>query len=171
MHATPDDMKNLRHQLGHGSIQRAYRALISYMANLRTHFRTKYPKYSVSGLYHSYLDLTYFAYASPALKRRRLKIAIVFNYAPFRFEAWLSGRNRQVLLKHWDLFKNSRWSEYRLVEPTATGVDSIVESTLAEETDFTDLDSLTAAIDKNAAKFTRDMEAFLSRRQTKSRAA
>jgi hypothetical protein len=57
------------------------------------------------------------------------------------------------------------------VEPTATGVDSIVESTLAEETDFTDLDSLTAAIDKNPAKFTRDMEAFLSRRQTKSRAA
>jgi hypothetical protein len=34
-----------------------------------------------------------------------LKIAIVFDYAAFGFEAWLAGRNRQVQRKYWQLFR------------------------------------------------------------------
>lgn len=66
------------------------------MMDLRIHFKNRYPNYSISGLYQGYLDMTYFAIVPPALKQRDLKIAIVFNYDAFRFEAWLAGTNRQV---------------------------------------------------------------------------
>ena len=68
---------------------------------------------------------------------RSLKIAIVFNYEAFRFEAWLSAANRQVQRKYWELFRNSQWADYRVVKP-ATGVDSILECDLASDPDFGD---------------------------------
>jgi hypothetical protein len=43
--------------------------------------------------------MTYFAVVPPSLKRRARKIAIVFNYEAFRFEAWLSATNRQLQRK------------------------------------------------------------------------
>jgi len=110
-----------------------------------------------------YLDMSYFALVPPSFKRRRLKIAIVFNFSAFRFEAWLSGANRQVLQKYWDLVKDARWPEYRLVPPR-TWADSIVEYDLVSSPDFADVQSLTRLIEKKVAKFTNDMERFLSRR-------
>jgi hypothetical protein len=156
------DMTHLRNQLQDGSFQHAYRALLGYMADLRTQFKMRYPNYSVTGLYQGYLDMSYFALVPPSFKRRRLKIAIVFNYDAFRFEVWLSGANRQVLQKYWDLVKDRRWPEYRLVPPT-TWADSIVEYDLASNPDFADLQSLTRIIEKNVAKFINDMERFISR--------
>ena len=162
------DMNELRKQLRSGSIQKAYRALLGYMMDLRKHFQIGYPDYSVSGLYQGYLDMTYFAVVPPSLKRHGLKIAIVFNYGSFRFEAWLAGSNRQVQRKYWELFKDTPWAEYRVVAP-AIGVDSIVECNLAEHFDFRDPDTLTSDIEKKAAKFTDDIERFLSRHESKSR--
>jgi hypothetical protein len=168
MQSIQEDINALRRQLRSGSIQKAYRALLGYMMGLRTHFKNRYPTYSVSGLYQGYLDMTYFAIVPPSFKHRHLKIAVVFNYAAFRLEAWLAGRNRQVQRKYWKLFRNSRWSEYRVVTP-GTGVDSIIECNLAEEFDFADLDTLTAAMEKKAVKFINDIERFLCDHETKSR--
>ncbi|MFC2043191.1 DUF7000 family protein [Chloroflexota bacterium] len=160
-----EDMNELRGQLGTGAIQKAYRALLGYMMDLRTRFKNKYPTYSISGLYQGYMDMTYFAIVPPSLKHHDLKIAIVFNYEAFRFEAWLAGTNRQVQRKYWELFRDSRWTEYRVVTP-AKGVDSIIECNLAEGFDFGDLDSLTANIEENVAEFIDDVERFLSDNET-----
>jgi len=100
MHSIEEDMIELRRQLGKGSIQRAYGALLSYMMGLRTHFANKY---AVSDLYQGYMDMTYFALFPASLKRRDLKVAIVFNYAAFRFEAWLAASNRKVQRQYWEL--------------------------------------------------------------------
>jgi hypothetical protein len=105
--------------------------------------------------------MTYFAIVPPSLKHRNLKIAIVFNYEGFRFEAWLSGTNRQVQRKYWELFRDSGWTEYRVVTP-AKGVDSIIECNLAENFDFGDLDCLTAGIEENTVKFINNVEKFFS---------
>ena len=126
MHSIRKDMQEFHGQLRNGAIQRAYRALLSYMMELRIHFKGKYPDSSVSALYQGYMDMTYFAVSPPSLKQRDLKIAIVFNYEAFRFEAWLSGRNRSVNRKYWETFKVRKWPAYRVVTP-AKGVDSIVE--------------------------------------------
>jgi len=165
MHSIREDMDEFRGQLRNGSIQKAYYALLSYMMGLRTHFQKKYPGYALSGLYQGYMDMTYFAILPPSLKQRGLKIAIVFNYEAFRFEAWLSGANRQVQRKYWELFSDSRWTAYRVVTP-AKGVDSIIECNLAEDFDFGDLDSLTASIEENAVEFIDDVERFLSDHET-----
>jgi len=161
MHAINTDMQELRRQLAKGSIQKAYRALLSYMLGLRAHFMQGYPDFVVSGLYQGYLDMTYFALVPPSLKPRGLKIAIVFNYSAFRFEAWLAGRDRKVQRQYWELFKGSQWPEYRVVAP-ATGVDSIVECDLARDFDFSDPGALTSRIETVTAAFIGDMERFLS---------
>jgi hypothetical protein len=158
-------MNELREQLRTGAIQKAYRALLAYMTDLRTHFKNRYPSYSISGLYQGFMDMTYFAIVTPSLKNRDLKIAIVFNYEAFRFEAWLSGTNRQVQRKYWELIRDSRWTEYRVVTP-AKGVDSIIECNLVEYFDFGDLDSLTASIEENTVKFIDNVERFLSGHET-----
>jgi len=155
------DMQELQRQLQSGSIQRAYRGLLRFMTDLRTHFRSRYPTYSVSGLYQGYFDMTYFALVPPSLATRGLKIAIVFNYGAFRFEAWLAAANRRVQRQYWELLKDTRWAACRVVTP-APGVDAIIECDLADGFDFDDLDALTAAIEKKAARFTKDVERALS---------
>jgi hypothetical protein len=160
MHSMQEDMVELRRQLGKGSIQKAYGALISYMMNLRTHFGNNYGDAAVSGLYQGYMDMTYFALFPPSLKRRDLKVAIVFNYDAFRFEAWLAARNRKVQRQYWELFRDSQWNEYRVVVPTR-GIDSIVECDLASDFDLGDPDTLTARIETATAAFVDDIERFL----------
>ena len=54
MHSIHGDMEELRKQIGKGSIQKAYRVLLSYMMGLRTHFADKYGDPVVSGLYQEF---------------------------------------------------------------------------------------------------------------------
>ena len=161
MHAIRKDLEQLHGQLENGAIQRAYRALLSFMMGLRTRLKNKHPDFSVSALYQGYMDMTYFAISPPSLKRRDLKIAIVFNYEAFRFEAWLAGRNRGVNRQYRELLKDRKSPPYRFVAP-AKGVDSIVECDLARGFDLDDPDTLTKTIETGAAAFIEDIEGFLS---------
>lgn len=162
MHSILKDMEELHQQLRNGAIQRAYRALLSYMMALRTHFKKKYTDSSISALYQGYMDMTYFAISPPSLKQRDLKLAIVFNYEAFRFEAWLVGRNRRVNRQYWGLFKDRKWPAYRLVKPSK-GVDSIVECDLAQNFDLSDTDALTTNIETGTCAFIEDIEGGLSK--------
>jgi hypothetical protein len=164
MPSIQENIEELRRQLRKGAIQKAYRALLSYMMELRTHFVDKYGERAVSGLYQGYMDMTYFALFPPSLKRRDLKVAIVFNYAAFRFEAWLVARNRKIQGQYWELFKDSHWTEYRVVTP-AVGIDSIVECDLAKDFDFGDPDAMTLRIENDTAAFIANIERFLSKHQ------
>jgi len=95
------------------------------------------------------------------LKKRKLKIAVVFVHETFKFEVWLAGVNKNIQAKYWELIKVSGFSKYRL--PTTTkGADSIVEHVLAENPDFGDLDALTRQIEKGTLMFIKDIEGFLS---------
>jgi hypothetical protein len=165
MRSIQEDMSELRMQLKSGAIQKAYRALLSYMLDLRTRFKNRYPGYTVSGLYQGYMDMTYFAIVPPSLKQRDLKLAIVFNFDAFRFEAWLAAANRQVQRKYWELVREGRWTGYRIVTP-AKGIDSIIECDLADDFDFGDLDCLTASIEKHVVRFIAEIEKFLSEHET-----
>ena len=164
MHSIQKDMEELKRQLEKGSIQKAYAALLSYMMGLRTHFVNKYGDPAVSSLYQGYMDMTYFAVFPPFLKSHDLKVAIVFNYEAFRFEAWLSARNRKVQQQYWKLFKDSQWTGYRIVTP-ARGIDSIVECDLVKQIDFSDPESLTSRITLITAEFIDNIERFISEHQ------
>lgn len=154
-------MQEYRNQLENGHIQKAYRGLMGYIRDLRTHFKNKYPEYSVSGIYQGYMDMTYFSFSPESLKHRKLKVAIVFIHETFRFEVWLAGSNKKVQNEYWKLFKESDWNKYHI--PTSIkGIDSIVEYILVEDPDFNDLDALTEQIEIGALKFIDDVENFLS---------
>jgi hypothetical protein len=151
-----------RAQLAKGAIQKAYRGLMTYIMDLRTHLKTKYPDYFVSGsIYYGYMDMTYFSFFPESLKQRNLKIAIVFIHESFRFEAWLAGYNKQVQSEYWRLFRTSGWNLYPIV-PTTKGVDSIIECLLVDDPDFRDPEALTGQIESTALKFIQDVESFLS---------
>jgi hypothetical protein len=130
---------------------------------LRTYFNKKYPDYIVSGsIYYGYMDMTYFSFFPESLKRRKLKVGIVFIHESIRFEAWLFGYNKQIQYKYWKLVKESGWKKYR-IPSTTKGADSIIEHILVDNPDFSDLDALTKQIERGTLKFIKDVENFLSK--------
>jgi hypothetical protein len=163
MDSFQEHMNEYREQLKKGAIKEAYRGLMDYFMSLKLYFKNKYPDYYVSGnVYCGYMDMTYFSFFPESLKRRKLKIAIVFIHVTFRFEVWLAGYNKNVQAKYWRLIKDSNWNKYRL-PLTTKGVDSIIEHVLVDNPDFSDLNALTKQIENGTLKFITDVEAFLSK--------
>jgi hypothetical protein len=153
-------MNEYRKQLEKGDIQKAYRGLMEFIMDLRTHLQRKYPDHFVSAIYYGYMDMTYFSFTPATLKEHKLKAAIVFNYDAFRFEVWLAGVNKSVQDKYWELFRESGWDKYRVV-PSTKGADSIIEHVLVEDPKFSDLEALTKQIEKEVLRFIGDVEGFL----------
>ena len=163
MGSFPESMKEYKKQLKRGYIQEAYQGLMEFYRDLRSHFKNKYPGYSVSGsIYYGYMDMTYFSLFPENMKRRKLKIAIVFVHDKYRFEVWLSGSNRNVQTKYWELLKESDWHKYHLA-PNPRVVDYVIDHILINNPDFSDLDALTRQIERGTLEFIRDVEGFLSR--------
>ena len=144
-----------------GVIPEAYKGLMDYIMELRTYLKKKYPNYFVSGsIYYGYMDMTYFSFFPESLKRRKLKIGIVFIHETCRFEVWLFGYNKQVQTKYWKLIKESGWNKYR-IPISIKGIDSIIEYNLVDNPDFSDLNILTKKIETNTLNFIKDVENFL----------
>ncbi len=157
-------MKDYREQLQKGAIQIAYRGLMDYMLALRANFQKNHPEFEVQGnIYFGYMDMTYFAIFPPELKQRKLKVAIVFLHEAFRFEAWLSGANRQVQVDYSNLIREKGWSKYPLTANPKSS-DSILEHILVADSDFSDLDSLTKDIESGTIKFIGDLQKFSRKR-------
>ena len=154
-------MMEYKKQLEKGIIKEAYRGLMEYFMGLRAYFKNKYPDYYVSGsIYQGYMDMTYFSFFPESFKRRKLKIAIVFIHDTCAFEVWLAGYNKKVQTKYWKLIKDSKWNKYR-VPSTTKDTDSIIESVLNSNPDFSDLEKLTKQIEQGTLKFIKDVENFL----------
>jgi hypothetical protein len=152
-----------RKQMEKGTIQKAYRGIMEFILELRTHFKNKYPDYIVSGnIYYGYLDMTYFSFFPQSLKERNLKIAIVFLHDTIRFEVWLAGYNKEVQTQYWQMFKKGNWNKYPLAQ-SVKGVDYIINHTLLDNPDFDDPLALTQQIEKETLKFINDIEEFLSK--------
>lgn len=162
MESFNESMIEYRSQLEKGVISKAYKGLMEYMLELRTHFQNGHPDYSVpGGIYFGYMDMTYFSVLPQPLKDRKLKIAIVFLHEAFRFEVWLAAVNKQVQTQYWKRFKESGWEQYRLVS-SPQGADSILESVLVDNPDFGDLKALTQQIEAGTQQFIADIEGFLA---------
>ena len=155
-------MEEYKKEMKKGTIRNAYKGLMEYIMDLRTHLQNKYPEHFVSSLYYGYMDMTYFSFSPDSLKDRKLKIAIVFIHDTVRFEVWLSGQNKQIQKEYWKLIKESNWDRYTVV-PTTGGVDSIIEHVLIDNPDFSDLDNLTNQIEEGTLKFICDVEEFLGK--------
>jgi len=153
-------MVEYKQQLEKGLIQQAYRGLMDYFSALRAYFQKNFPDYEISGyIYSGYMDMTYFAVIPASLKQRKLKVAIVFLHEAFRFEVWLSGYNRQVQVKYWQLIRESGWNKYRLVA-NPLKADAVIEQTIMEFPDFSDQVALTRQIEHETMAFIKNIEEF-----------
>ncbi len=160
MASLQESMQEYKRQLKEGQIQQAYRGLMDYIAELRTQIQKHFPEDEVSGsIYFGYMDMTYFAVIPTSLKQRKLKIAIVFLHEAFRFEVWLSGYNRQVQAKYWQLIRDSGWNKYHLVADPLKA-DSIIEHVLVQDPDFSDLAALTEQIAAGTKEFIINIQGF-----------
>ena len=152
-----------KNQLAKGYIKQAYKGLMEYIMDLRTHFKNKYPEYFVSSsIYFGYMDMSYFAFFPESIKSRMLKIAVVFIHNTCAFEVWLVGYNRNIQKQYWKLFTESNWNKYHISSP-AKGVDSIIDHVIVDNPDFSDLDTLTMQIENGTLNFIEDIENFLSK--------
>jgi hypothetical protein len=106
------------------------------------------------------MDMTYFAVGPPVFKPLGLKVAVVFLHDAFRFEAWLSAVNKGAQEKYWEQLKAISDRPYRLV-PSVHGYDSILETILADEPDFVDLDGLTRKIEIETIAFITSLKKLL----------
>jgi hypothetical protein len=163
MPAFQQQINEYRKQLEKGIIKAAYRGLMEYFDGLRLYLQKKYPDYFLSGnVHYGFMDYTYFYFFPKTLKQKKLKIVILFIHDTFRFEVWLSGYNKKVQTKYWKLFKQNNWSKYHLASTTKE-VDSIIDYTLIDNADFSDLEALTKKIETGTLKFIEDIETFLSK--------
>jgi hypothetical protein len=155
-------MREFKVLLQKGTLQQAYQGLAAYFRELRAHFENSYPDYDVPGsIYYGYLDMTYFAVIPQSLGKRGLKIALVFNYTLFRFEAWLSARNKKLQQDYWEKIRDSGWDRYTLAASTR-GSDHIISCILENDPDFSEQEALTANIESRTLDFIHDVEGFLA---------
>lgn len=167
MENLPDLISEYRRQMQIGAVSRAYRAIMDYMLELRGHLARNHPDYITSGnLYFGYMDMTYFAFISPALAKLKLKPAVVFIHASASFEIWLAAANKQVQVQYWNLFREQGFDCYPLLNDLR-GEDAIIIHPIAAEPNFADLTALTEQIERETLRFITEIELFLAAKISK----
>lgn len=154
-------IQEYNHQLKQGDIQKAYKGIMTFMTGLSSYLQGKYPDHTAGALYFGYMDMTYFPFTPEELKRRRLKIAIVYLHEQNRFEAWLSGSNKAVQGEYIQLLSRKPSNQYTLSK-VLPGVDSIIESLIVEHPDFDHQEDLKREIEQAVAAFTKDITILLT---------
>lgn len=123
------------------SFRTAYRAIVSFLSELKRCLEKQYPDYHAGAFYPGYLDMSYFSLTPPSLHKRSLKIAVVYLHESARFELWLSGVNRKVQSEYRRRLRGLPLDSFMCSEE-APGVDSILVAPLAEHPDFDHPDEL-----------------------------
>jgi hypothetical protein len=159
MSSLGDDIREYTTQLSKGQIQRAYKGIMAFMAELKAGLERKYPHFAVSALYFGYMDMTYFAFTPPELKKQRLKIAIVYLHEECRFELWLAASNRQTQAEYVALLSQRELGGFTLSPP---GVDAIIAAPIDGQPDFGHIDELKAQIEAGTIAFAQDIVRVLA---------
>ena len=145
-----------RDQLSKGYLQKAYKAIMTFMSGLSSYLEKKYPSHTVSTLYFGYMDMTYFAFTPPVIKNKKLKIAIVYLHEQGRFEVWLGAINRKIQAEFIELLSSRDTGTYKLssIKP---GVDSIIAKVIVASPDFDNPEELKIQIEKEVTGFINDI--------------
>ena len=164
MESINESIKEYAAQLSKGRIQKAYKGIMTFMSELRSYLESRYPDYTVGGLYFGYMDMTYFAFTPADLKNKKLKIAVVYLHEKGVFEVWLAGDNRKIQAEYIALMSSENIGIYKLSQ-VIPGVDSIIELTLVEKPDFDHPEALKMQIEKKTMAFVKDIISILDEPQ------
>ena len=144
-----------------GEIQLDYHELINYMKELRAFFYKEYDSYFKLGkVYQGNPDYSYFSLTTAELKKQKLKFVIILNHKMMRFSICLSGQNKSIRKKYWEMFKGSDWNKYHLAESINNSL-SIMDHTIVEKPDFNHRKLLTDQIETASMKFINELKEIL----------
>lgn len=88
-------------------LEKSYQEFIRLFRFIRIELEKNMTQYKFqSNIVENGMDYSYFQLTDEELKKTGLKIAIVFVHKTFQFEVWLSGYNRKVQCKYYELFKD-----------------------------------------------------------------
>jgi len=125
-----------------GELQKTYQDLVGIVQNLRTEFSKKYKgEFSIANVLHGYIDFTYFYLQNDYLRKKKLKLAIVFNHKNANFELWLLGQTKDVQILYWRKLREVKW-----VNEEAMPEYSIFETPLLLAPDFDSSTKLSESI-------------------------
>ena len=138
-----------------------YHELINYMKELRAFFEKGYDTYfKLGNIYQGNPDFSYFSLTTPELKKQKLKFVIILNHKMLNFSICLSGQNKSIRKRYWEMFKNSDWNKYHLAESINNSL-SIVDHTIVENPDFDNRIILTEQIETESLKFINELREIL----------
>lgn len=138
-----------------------YRELVLYMKALKTFFHKEYDAdFSVGKLNQSSPDFTYFSLTPNDFKKEKLKFVIILNHKNMSFEICLSGRNKSIRKKYWEIFKDSDWDKYHISDSIDDSL-MIIDHTIVPHPDFTERIQLTKQIEQASLNFINDLRECL----------
>ena len=140
-----------------GNLQKAYKGLMDFLKGFKLHLKNSYDDYFVSSsLQEGSMDFSYFFFFPNTLKKKKLKVAVLFTHETFSFEAWLAGYNKKVQQLYIEKLSQKKNKKYKVSSPNDQY--SIIEHTLIAETDFSDMKKLTINLEKKLIQFIKDIE-------------
>lgn len=136
-----------------GELQKTYQDLVGIVQNLRTEFSKKYKsEFLIANVLHGYIDFTYFYLQNDYLKKKKLKLAIVFNHKNANFELWLLGQTKDVQILYWRKLGEVKWvnkevmPEYSIFEAPLLLAPDFDSSTKLSESIHTQFETLSQEI-------------------------
>ncbi len=134
-----------------------YHLCIKFIKELKAYLNKEFElSYTIGRLNQSSKDYSYFSFTPEGLKKIKLKIVIIFDHIKNRFTICLSGQNKSIRKKYWNIIKGSDWHQYQLVENIDNSL-MIVEHTLIKNPDFNQEKKLIELIEKEALIFINEM--------------
>lgn len=138
-----------------------YHELINHMKEIRAFFAKEYDtEFKLGAIYKGNKDFSYFSLTTEELKKQKLKFVIILNHKKVCFSICLSGQNKSIRKKYWQLFKASDWNTYHLVESIEDSL-SIIEATIVEKPTFENTNTLIAQIELESLKFIKEIRTIL----------
>lgn len=154
-------LSSYKKQSRQGEAQLGYHELIKYMKELRAFFIKEYGTYFKEGnVYQGNPDFSYFSLTPTALKKQKLKFVIILNHRMMSFSICLSGQNKSIRKKYWEMFQDSDWNKYHLVESIDDSL-SIIDHTMVENPNFDKKRTLTKQIEKESLEFINELREIL----------
>ncbi|EZH76001.1 hypothetical protein ATO12_04215 [Aquimarina atlantica] len=142
-------------------IQLDYHQLIGYMKKLRAFFHKEYATvFKLGTIYQGNPDFSYFSLTTEELKKQKLKFVIIFNHKTMRFSICLSGQNKSIRKKYWEMFKGSSWNTYHLAESINSSL-SIIDHEIIKNPNFDDIHILTKQVETESLKFINEIRSIL----------
>jgi hypothetical protein len=124
-----------RDSMKQGDVPRVYQAIIQFLSLLRKQIHDLDSNIEVGNLYQGYLDMSYFSFVYPAIKAKKMKMAVVYLHADDRFELWLCGRSKTIQRTYHHQWMGQDVHPWTL-STLDKGVDSILHYELLEQPAF-----------------------------------